>query len=156
MSGTSATAPSDSRVVYVVILSGKYCMGGGKRVTIASTKSIWELDGDGNSKDYAMEMKNLTMAGLHRHKEKVSQNKMRCELELFAKDGALLQTNLMWQYVWGYAENEIRKVITKNEGSSITGMIDSEGQKRKLSKWNGRRVLNSQANTKRVKPSKRL
>jgi hypothetical protein len=69
---------------------------GGKRIVIASTKSLWELDEDGNSKNYAMEMKNLTMAGLRRHKGKASQNEMKYELELFAKNCSLPQTDLMW------------------------------------------------------------
>jgi hypothetical protein len=50
-------------------------MEGGKRIIIASTKSFWELDEDGNSKEYAIEMNNLTMAGLHHHKEKASFTK---------------------------------------------------------------------------------
>ena len=69
------------------------------------------------------------MACLHCHREKASQNEMKCQLELFDKDGALPQTDLMWRYVWGYAKNEVRKVTTKNEGRSITRKIDHEGLK---------------------------
>ena len=36
----------------------------------------------------------------------------------------------MWRYVSGYAENEMRKVIMKNEGRSITRKKDDEGRKK--------------------------
>ena len=117
-----------------MILLGKCCLGGEKRSVISSTKSLWELDEDGNPKDYVMEMKNQTMPGLRCHKEKTSQKEMKCQLECFAKDGALPQTDLMWRYVWGYAENKMRKVITNNEGRSITRKIDHEGQRKEAIK----------------------
>ena len=90
------------------------CYNGGKRITVTSNKQLWELE-EADEKDYAMEIKVLTVSALERHKANASNNEKECRLDYTLKDGVLPQTDTIWRFLWGYVENEIRKFLMKKK-----------------------------------------
>ena len=110
-------SPSDFRVHYTLVLSDKCCHSGGRKISVASNQSLWAKKEDGADQDFAIQMKALTEAALQRHKEQASFNGVECRLE-YASAGALPKTDMMWRYLWAYAENEIRKAIMSRKAKS--------------------------------------
>ena len=65
-----------------------------------------------------MEMKASTFSALERHKSNASSNGKVCQLDYESGPGALPHTDMMWRYLWAYAENEIRKELMANKVAS--------------------------------------
>ena len=91
---------------------------GRKKISINSNKSVWEPDKDGNYKNPAMAMKDLTLLALQRHKQTAKYDDKDCRLDYESQLGVLPQTDAMWGYLWGHAENEIKKAIKASEYES--------------------------------------
>ena len=79
---------------------------------------MWEPDEDGNYKNPAMAMKDLTLSALQRHKQKAKFDDKDCRLDYESQSSVLPQTDAIWGYLWGHAENEIRKAIQASECES--------------------------------------
>ena len=90
---------------------------------------MWEPDKDGNDKNSAMVMKDLTLSALQRHKQKAKCDDKDCRLDYDSQLSVLPQTDAMWGYLWGHAENEIRKAIkaAEYESNKITKGGGSSG-----------------------------
>ena len=73
---------------------------------------------DNKTKDYALVMKSITMSDLERHKSNAAKTQIECHLDYAAKEGVLPQTDMMWQYLWGFADNEIRKNLEEKSQDS--------------------------------------
>ena len=90
---------SDFRVHYTITLSEKCCHSGGKKIYIASNKSLWEEGEDKEEKDFAMEMKAYTLSVLERHKNNAENNDKLCRLDYESTEGALPKYEMMWRYL---------------------------------------------------------
>ena len=90
-----------------------------KLTKVTSNQSLWSKTEDGEEQDHALQMKSLTIAALQRREEHASENGLYCHLDYEAA-GALPSSEMMWRYMWAYAENEIRKPIMfrKDESDS--------------------------------------
>ena len=121
---------SDFRIHYNLSLSHRCCHSGGKRISVTSNQSLWSNTEDGEEQDHALQMKALTLAALKRHKEQASANGLVCHLDYEAA-GALPNSEMMWRYLWAYAENEIRKHIMFRKDESDS---KKEGHKSRANK----------------------
>ena len=65
-----------------------------------------------------MVMKDLTLSALQRHKQKAKCDDKDCRLDYDSQLSVLPQTDAMWGYLWGHAENEIWKEIQASECES--------------------------------------
>ena len=79
-------------------------------------KKLWDCSTD---EEKAFHMRSLTLQALDRHKQRAMEDGKECRLDYHSKESALLQTDTMWTYVWGYADNEIRKAIMEKDTESI-------------------------------------
>ena len=127
-------SPSDFRVHYTLVLSDKCCHSGGKKISVTSNQSLWAKTDNGTDQDHAILMKALTEATLQRHKEQATSNGVECRLD-YASAGALPKTDMMWRYLWAYAENEIRKAIMSRKAKSDSV---KQGHKNRATKIIGR------------------
>ena len=74
-------------------------------------KKLWELGQDNKTKYYALIIKLITISAIERHKLNADESQTACHLDYTAKEGVLSQTDMVWRYLWGYADNEIRNKI---------------------------------------------
>ena len=51
------------------------------------------------------------MSALDRHKFNAAKIQTVFHLDYAAKEGVLPQTDMVWRYIWGYAENDIRNKL---------------------------------------------
>ena len=63
-------------------------------------------------------MKLINMSALDRHKSNAAKSQTACHLDCSTKEGVLPQMDMMWWYLWGYAEYEIRKKLEEKSYDS--------------------------------------
>ena len=79
---------------------------------------MWELGQDSTTKYYALVMKLITMSALEHHKSNSPKSQTACPLYNAAKEGVIPQTDIIWWYLWGYSENQMRKNLEEKPQDS--------------------------------------
>eukprot|EP00584_Thalassiosira_punctigera_P026082 CAMPEP_0172578128 /NCGR_PEP_ID=MMETSP1067-20121228/138579_1 /TAXON_ID=265564 ORGANISM="Thalassiosira punctigera, Strain Tpunct2005C2" /NCGR_SAMPLE_ID=MMETSP1067 /ASSEMBLY_ACC=CAM_ASM_000444 /LENGTH=298 /DNA_ID=CAMNT_0013370821 /DNA_START=195 /DNA_END=1091 /DNA_ORIENTATION=+ len=109
---------SDFTVRYALVLANKCCHGS-SRIMVSSNNTLWDEDAEGGEKDQAKEMQKLVAAALDRHKSAAADREKDCALDVEFGSGALpAADSTTWDYLWGYAENEMRKQLTESTGDA--------------------------------------
>ena len=63
-------------------------------------------------------MKSITMSALKGHKLNAARRNTACHLDYASNEGIIPQMYMIWRYLWGYAENEIRKKLKEKSQDS--------------------------------------
>jgi hypothetical protein len=103
----------DYTVDYAFKLTIKCCHDQ-KIIKVTSVKGVASLE------DQAMAMKNQVFRTLERHKTRAEENNVDCLLDYELYAGALPQSDLMWQYLWAFAENKINSKIIAAQAVSAS------------------------------------
>ena len=85
-------------------------------------------------------MKDPTSSTLQRHKQTAKCNEKDCRLDYESKFGVLPQTDAIWGYLQGHAENKTRKATKASEDELNKTTKGHQTRKEKVLNKNGKKA----------------